>query len=356
MSGSEEPNLSTQDIDKLRLFVEQGGLILGNADCGSKAFANGFKKLGNKMFPHYEFRPLPKNHPIFDEQYHGAKWKIHMPVEGLTNGVRELMLLIPQSDLGKAWQSDSIKQREEAFQLGGNIFLYATGKENLLHKGTTYIVLPKSGDAPRTIKVAQLQVGDNWNPEPGALPRLAAIMHNDRLVDLKITPVKLGSGELAGNTVALLTGTTPLALTEDQRKELKDYVDKGGTLIVDAAGGSNLFADSAEIALKQIFGAAATKGLASPLPPSHALFTDVKWKIDEIKYRTFARTTMIGNARDPRLRAIECADGRLGVFYSREDLTAGLVGQQVDGIVGYAPDTAVQIMANLIQFAEAGGK
>ena len=186
--------------------------------------------------------------------------------------------------------------------------------------------------------------------------RLAAYMHNDRLTDLKITPVKLGAGELAGNTVASLTGTTKIKLTDAQRAELKDFVEKGGTLIVDAAGGSTDFADSVEVELNQIFGAEATKGLGAALPPTHALFADAKWKIDAVKYRSFARKSMIGNARDPRLHAIATGDGRLGVFYSREDLTAGLVGQQVDGIVGYDPQTATQMMANILQFADGGGK
>jgi hypothetical protein len=33
---------------------------------------------------------------------------------------------------------------------------------------------------------------------------------------------------------------------------------------------------------------------------------------------------------------------------SREDLSAGLVGEQIDGIVGYTPDTATDIMRNII--------
>ena len=45
-----------------------------------------------------------------------------------------------------------------------------------------------------------------------------------------------------------------------------------------------------------------------------------------------------------------------GVFYSREDLTAGLVGEQVDGIVGYDPvPQAAQMMANIILYADGGG-
>ena len=115
-------------------------MILGNADCGSVAFSQSFHRLGTRLFPKYEFRKLAPYHPIYDEQYQAKKWKNHPVVEGMTNGIRELMILIPQADPGHAWQTESTKTKEELFQLAGNIFLYATGKENLEHKGDTYIV------------------------------------------------------------------------------------------------------------------------------------------------------------------------------------------------------------------------
>ena len=48
--------------------------------------------------------------------------------------------------------------------------------------------------------------------------------------------------------------------------------------------------------------------------------------------------------------------GRIGIFYSREDLTAGCVGEQVDGILGYDPNVATQIMINMVMYADGGGK
>ena len=214
LTGSEEISLSPADIDKLRLFVEQGGMILGNADCGSKIFSTSFKKLGTKLFPKYEFRMLPLSHPIFDEQFHGKNWKSRPVLEGLSNGVRELMLLIPQADPGKAWQTESFKTREEQFQLGGNIFLYATGKENLRHKGETYIVKPQGEvllvqDFRRSVR--NLQLGDNWDPEPAALAGVSRLIMAQRAsaFDIKAEPVKRnGTGRPRLHfKIAALTGT-----------------------------------------------------------------------------------------------------------------------------------------------------
>ncbi|HET6246551.1 MAG TPA: DUF4159 domain-containing protein [Tepidisphaeraceae bacterium] len=353
LAGSEELSLSNQDIDKLREFVEQGGMILGNADCGSRIFSSSFEKLGTKLFPKYEFRKLPANHPIYaGEMFSAKKWRQHPVVEGMSNGVRELMMLIPEADLSRAWQTDSTKTRSEAFQLAGNIFLYATGKENLFDKGDSYIV-HAVGEGGKEIKVARLDVGDNPDPEPGAWRRLSAIMHNTRHVDVKTETVKLGSNMLAGYKIADLTGTTKLVLSAAQRAEIKDFVDKGGTLIVDAAGGSSEFATSAENELLQIFGTAAAKGLGTPLAPDNVIYTDPNGKIDKIAYRSFARTALTGSMHEPRIRGIE-VNGRIGVFYSREDITEGLVGEQVDAVVGYAPNVAAPLMANMVMYAAKG--
>jgi hypothetical protein len=328
-------------------------MILGNPDCGNRLFIQSFKALGLKLFPKYEFRKLPPSHPIFDEQYHASKWKIRPDVEAQSNGVRELMILLPVTDAGHAWQVEATKTKEELFQLSGNIFLYATGKENLTHKGDTYIVHADAGPAGKEIKVARISAGDNWDPEPGAWRRLAAVMHNTRHVEIKAEPVKLGAGLLAGYKIAHWTGTTRLILTPPQDKEVKDFVDKGGTLIIDAAGGSSEFAESADAAMKRIFGDDA-KGLETPLPAAHLLFSTPGAAIEKINYRTFARRLLTGAPHDPRIRAIT-VNGRIGVFFSHEDLTAGLVGEPVDGIVGYSPENATQLMSNMVMFADQGG-
>ena len=69
--------------------------------------------------------------------------------------------------------------------------------------------------------------------------------------------------------------------------------------------------------------------------------------MDSFGYRRFARAKIVGKLNAPRLCAIE-RGGRVIVYFSREDLSAGLVGQPVDGIVGYDPDTATAIMQNIV--------
>ena len=61
----------------------------------------------------------------------------------------------------------------------------------------------------------------------------------------------------------------------------------------------------------------------------------------------------MGNLKAPRLNAIEI-EGRPAVFYSREDLTEGMVGEPIDGISGYTPQTAIEMMRNMVLYSGFG--
>jgi hypothetical protein len=247
----------------------------------------------------------------------------------MSNGVRELMLLVPKADPGRYWQMRADKTNADMFQLMQDILFYCVGTSNLRRRGDSYIVETNPAVAPTTtVTVARLMAGDNPDPEPGAWRRLAAVLNNNDKIAVTVTEAKLGEGKLAGNKIAHLTGTAKFTLTVPQRKELKDFVTAGGTLVVDAAGGALDFAESAEFELAAIFGGDPAH-LGTILPPTHEIFAALS---------------------APRVRGIPVG-GRVAVIYSEEDLTAGLVGEPVDGILGYSPEAATDIMRGIVRYS-----
>jgi hypothetical protein len=346
VSGDQPLELSKEAEGKLKQFVEQGGLILGNADCGSAKFADSFRKLGQRLFPAYEFRELPANHVIYtNEQFKGAKHPLSLL--GLSNGARELMLLFPQQDPGKYWQTGAYGGHEELHEVPGDVFLYAVDKQNLRTKGQTYVVhRDEKVKAERTIRVARIRYAGNWDPEPGGWRRLANLMHNQNRIDIQLEPVKPGEGKLAGFKLAHMTGTTAFKLSVPERAELQKFVAAGGSLIIDAAGGSIDFSSAAEIELAAMF-PGESKQLGAALGVSHPLFGSGDSKMKEVAYRNFARKTLTGGLNAPRLRGITIGN-RLAVVYSPEDLSVGLVGQPIDGIYGYDPKSATELMTRII--------
>jgi hypothetical protein len=348
ISGNQELALPDDQKRKLKQYVEGGGMLLGNADCGDGKFTDSFRKLATELFPGYEFRELPDNHPIYTEQqFPRERWKNKPSILGLSNGVRELVLLLPQADPGKVWQLQNVGGKEEFWQLGANLLQYAIDKQNISVKGETHIVTRDPKVKPgKTIKVARVEYGGNWDPEPGGWRRLCEWMHNKEKTDLEIVTAKLTKDKLDGAKVVHLTGTTPFTLDPAAQVDLRNVVNAGGTLVFDAAGGSSEFADSVEKLLPLLFPGQKPE----PLPPEHPVFTTGSTKLGEIAYRDYARKTLAGAAKGSKLQGIE-KNGRVVCFYSREDLSAGLVGQPVDGIIGYDPRTATEIMSKIILYA-----
>jgi hypothetical protein len=352
ISGNKPLQFTPAEEAKLRQFCEDGGLILGNPDCDSSAFSASFRKLGGRLFHMYEFHELPKSHVIYTgEQWPRGKWKPAPSVLSLSNGVRELMVL-PNRDAAHSWQLQDPKEHPADYQLPDDVLLYAIDKQNLMEKGGTFVVREdKNAAVTRTIKLARLEYPGNWDPEPGGWRRMTAILHNSSHIKLDISVVKLGEHKLGNGTgdgpkVAVLTGTAKTQLTADARADLKQFVEGGGTLIADSAGGSSDFATSLESELEQVCGPTTGAQLAKHLPASAPIFNLPGGKITEFVYRPFARETL-GSLHAPMLSVIT-VNNRPAVYYSRLDLSAGLVGQPTDGIVGYSPATATAIMTNLV--------
>jgi len=93
--------------------------------------------------------------------------------------------------------------------------------------------------------------------EPRALrlDQFANYFRKHQKMELDLPRVRLGSDALdAKYKIAYLTGTGKLELTDQQRADLKRFTYEGGIVIVDAAGGSPEFAESAEKELKLAFG------------------------------------------------------------------------------------------------------
>jgi len=134
---------------------------------------------------------------------------------------------------------------------------------------------------------------------------------------------------------------------------LKSFINNGGTLIIDAAGGSTMFADSIEAELTKMFGNAAVAGLGQVLPAETPALGDVKKTVNRL-YRHYCQSRVVGSLRDPRIHGITI-NGRLAIFYSREDMTGALVGEPVDGVIGYEPAAATQMMASMVMYADKNG-
>ncbi|HUB27225.1 MAG TPA: DUF4159 domain-containing protein [Tepidisphaeraceae bacterium] len=347
VSGNRAIQFNEDEKRKLKTFMEEGGLVLGVADCASPDFSRSFRALGEELFPDYEFRNVPPESVIYtNEEYRADSWETPPKMLELNNGVRDLMLLIPEGDPGRHFQLRQVGSWRKYYELMADIVFYSFDKDGMRLKGDTYIVRPDpSISGQRTVKIARLKYNGNWNPEPRGWIRLSAIMHNTRGIDLNVQAIRPGEGQLDSSyKVAHLTGTSAFHFSDEARAEIKRYVDGGGTLVIDAAGGSAAFAASAEAEVKAMYPDSSLDLLAPESPVFSAGRT-----LTRALYRRLARDR-IGETTDFRLRGYDIG-ARTAIFFSAEDLSAGLVGEPIDGIYGYQPSTACDLMANLICYA-----
>ncbi|HTW93518.1 MAG TPA: DUF4159 domain-containing protein [Tepidisphaeraceae bacterium] len=336
ISGDQELQFTPGELAELRQFIEEGGLVFGNADCASKAFAESFEQIGQKLFPDYQFENLPRTNFLYALGRGRIGQETAVPMRRLSNGVRNLMLLVPTADPARAWQMQSELEHQNQYDLMRDVVFYATDDMRGLHgRGESPFPRPDPKIKPaRKIEVARLEWDGNWNPEPAGWQRLAAMLHNAGKAQLQVVSVDPAGGAIpAAAAVADLTGTGQIQLGTIARKNIRDFLDGGGILIVDAAGGNAVFAESAQKELAAIVPAVAL----TPVDSSDPIFPRV------VAWRPYA----MHEQETPAMEAITFG-GRRCVYFSPGDLAAGLVGQQIDGIVGYTPQTATDIMTNLV--------
>lgn len=357
ISGSKPLRFSDDSKEKLREYVNRGGMLIFNADCMTREFTRSVTELLAELFPQYPLRVLPDSHVIFtNQQVPAAALKRKLRLQGVSNGVRELALVI-EDDFGKVWQSAYQGGKADQLLLFADIYQYSIDKEHAQHKGKSNVVFIDVGFRPSaTISIARLKYDGNWNPEPGGWDQMRAILRNklalDRKtsVDLQVQEVELGNGNLDGFKIAHLTGTDAITLDKKAIDQLKSFVNKGGLLVIDAAGGSSAFKSSIEKQLSTIWPEAGNDG-GEVLTGDHPIFRPIGNEPFEVEYRAYAVLNLTGTLSAPRLRGIK-VNGHLGVIYSPEDLSAGLVGNEIDGIIGYSPQTATALMTRIILWKE----
>ncbi|MFB3893532.1 MAG: DUF4159 domain-containing protein [Phycisphaerae bacterium] len=355
MAGSKDPKFTPEEVQKIKQFILQGGTVFCVTECGGAEFTKGIKNLCNAMFPKYEFGPAPDGHPLYT-CFTTLKDKPKFNI--LSNGVRA-MLIHTDNDLSKSWQQQLWATEVWAFDAGRNVVMYVSDwGEGLRPRGTTLWPDPSPTAGVLTVKVARLDHGGNPDPEPMAFDRFKLLMNNFCKVKLEVDgPMPVANLAKAGVKVALMTGTADPALSASDRAALKDFIDKGGTLIIDAAGGSKKFAQGAQAMLAEMYGADALGRLAK----SSAPFQLKGMEIDKFKYRRAARSRL---GTDPNIRTITVNTkgvDRSAVFFSAEDLTAGLLGYSCYGLEGYDvgnastdPGMCFRIMRNLVLYGDKG--
>lgn len=355
------PTLDADQKAKLKAYIDQGGLLACVQEGAGDEFARSIIALAAELYPAYKFRDLPDNHPVYSFNFPSNR--VADPIKALSNGIRELIVLYPSGDASWKWQSAAggFLPKNSPYATLANLWLYVTDRANPRFKGEdTWIVSNPGVQAERKARVVRIRHGGNWDPEPGGWERMANIMHNFDQCDLQteiFPPVPVAPASPSGDArpatrpsldlssfhVAHITDTKTVSLVPGMKTVLKRYIDGGGMLLLDAAGGSPEAGGSFEVLMRELYPNVAIV----PLPLDHPIYHATGFGGQEIQRVNYRRSTDTQTIRIPKLKAV-MLDKKLIAVISYEDLSAGLVGYSTAGVTGYTSASAVDLVRNII--------
>jgi len=357
ITGSEAPTFTDADVSKMRNFVQQGGTILTVTEStfGGSPFSEGMRKVYQQMLPDYKLTPIAKSHPLYTKRVYYDLPADSLKFEFVSNGVRPLIIHTDKDMVGH-WQSGISTTSTGAphFRGATNIARYVAGQlYNLRHRGVSHWPRDKGGKTDKTIRIVRLKYTGNWNPEPMADKALAIKMKNRAGVKLEIGDA-IGITDLpaSGVKLAVMTGTDAVTFSEAEKSAIKSFVEAGGTVLIDVAGGNGRlggvkpFARSVRDTLKEMFPGRRNR-------PRQLAFTSPLYSIEGHTIKTVSfrqHTQLLIDERYPQIYSV-LVGGRPAILFSEMDLTANLVGYPSLAIDGYTPKSAFEIVRNIILYS-----
>ena len=354
ITGSKALNFSPEEVAKIRSYIQMGGMIFSTADGASQEFTESVKKLASKVVeengrPKYEMAELGKDHVLFSQK--NELWApIARPprILSMSNGVREIWVH-STVDMGGSWQGRKLANADH-FDFPANLYRYASGKASLRSKLSGLTIATGSVKPKQSLTLGRIDYAGNWDPEPGAWPRMSKLMLRDTQTDMTLKTVKFGELDPKTVPVAHMTGTTGFSASETDVAAVKKYLEDGGTIVADAAGGSPAFTVAFDKLMQQVTGKPIP---LAAIPQTSKIYNGSiagSTAMTKADYRWSYRLKM-GTRTTAQLKGVEMG-GRFAVIYSEEDLTSGLLGTQTWGILGYTPESSQSLVRNVLLYGK----
>ncbi|MBI5864606.1 MAG: DUF4159 domain-containing protein [Planctomycetes bacterium] len=337
------------EAERLRLqqYVDRGGMILAAAPPGKSEFRTSIEELARDLWPRLRLQRLRPTHPLLSG---AVQTPIDHPPELLEirSDTRTLLLLMC-GDAPANWNRYATREAAADFQLGVNIYLYATDKTTIESRFQTIELPYLPREDKRTIRAARMKFDGRWDVETYGWERLKTYMHNECGINVSVSSgVSFADPALKDFAAVHVTGIGPFSLNSEEVAGLRRFLTGGGTLIADAAMGKSEFLDSFETVIGDVL-----KSEPVRLPANSPILTGQRIEqagpLNTVEYRRTTRAE--GRSREtPPLKAFMLAD-RPAVIYSPLDISVGLVGSNVYECRGYDAAGCLAIMRNLLLFA-----
>jgi hypothetical protein len=250
----------------------------------------------------------------------------------------------------------------DALAVGINVLTYATnrepkGKEQSFDTPTDDSVSENAGSRG-VIEIAKLRHGGGCNDAPGALLNMLRTASQGELkLQVRAAPdlINISDPNLFRYHLVFMHGRYDFHLSEAERTQLREYLERGGTLLADSICASKAFVDAFR---REIAQAVPNQKLAR-IPIEDKLFTsayggfDIRkvslrdpQAADDGKQPVTARI----RSTEPQLEGLELA-GRWAVIFSPYDISCALESHEAIGCRGYTQQDAARIGLNVLLYS-----
>ncbi len=347
-------DLSEEDKRKLREFTDTGGTILFEASCGNRNVGAWWQRACREIWPEWELKRLEKDHPLWeaDLRLEGRRPRLM----GMFDGTRTFVIYSPQ-DISCAWHTFAIIRQRLLFDLGCNLYAYATDRGKLRSKLAERRASEAGGGVsttavspgPRTtLRVRLLEHGGDWYVSRRYRPlRTLAEYAADRGgLTLQVGDPAKPTDEAAAKTdVFWVTGRKGLAMSPDRQSALKDWLRAGGFLAADACMGDPAF----DKAFRDFAGRLGVE--VRPLGPESPLLKGDFGGPSGFNLTNVDFTRSLKPDRIGKPHAELCGlylDDRLAGLYTPVDAALSLTGVKAFGNRGYETADARAVATNML--------
>ncbi len=360
-SGGRTIRFTEAERTKLRKYLLDGGTIIFDSVVGSPYFYNGAVEETRRILPEAPLRKVDPDHALFrivnqttEEAVNDSK-AIMPEIDGAYIGARLAVLVSPYG-LGAGWDNIQPVQipkskyytPKSAQKLGVNIIAYIIGwYENgqAYAAGETYGGGKEQRSADRIV-FAQVKTKGLWNSDPGAETRFMRYLAQNLNIDAGSEPVYVepATAVLEDYPFLYLSGIGAFDLTPEALAKLRSYLNGGGFLLVNNSLGMNEFDASMQLFVEQLFPG---KKLET-VPIVHPIFNKGPFRFTRSGFLEAASQKYPAASR-PLLYGVKDG-GRYMLLYSPVDMAGGWMAVSRPGSVGYEPETALRLGANLVTY------
>jgi uncharacterized protein DUF4159/prenyltransferase/squalene oxidase-like repeat protein len=345
INGHTAPTFTPEERESLKTFIRQGGVLVAEACCSSPDFDRGFRQEMAALYPEKRIVPLPSSHPIYTIR-HQIRDSKETFLQGFT-GCRTSVFYSPRGftcavDLGN-------NTNDIGFRLAVNAALYATGNQKLSDERQVEVKIAaetaRQADAVQrgAFQIAQIKHDGDWNPDASVVPNiLRHLKDNTRLrVSFARDAVPFSHAGLFDYSALFVTGHAGFTWAEEDVRNLRAYLKKGGFILAESCCGNSAFDRSFREFMRAVF----PENKLSVLPLDHRVYTfgrDPK----TIQVREIVRKENPDLA-GPSLEGVT-VDGTTVVFYSRFALGCSIEDHPCADCRGYTRAGAFDLVTRIL--------